>query len=116
MDLPRLEHEGSTGLRAHRRPAFVRMVSLPSDPRRHREISREQRMSDREHIKTNWYEDFFRGVANDLWRKAISPEQTRVEADFLENTFGAKSRLLDVPCGNGRHTLELARRGCRMTG
>jgi 2-polyprenyl-3-methyl-5-hydroxy-6-metoxy-1,4-benzoquinol methylase len=73
-------------------------------------------MSDREHIKTNWYEDFFRGVANDLWRKAISPEQTRVEADFLENTFGAKSRLLDVPCGNGRHTLELARRGCRMTG
>jgi 2-polyprenyl-3-methyl-5-hydroxy-6-metoxy-1,4-benzoquinol methylase len=69
-----------------------------------------------DHMKTNWYEDFFHGVANDLWRKCVSPEQTRVEADFLEKTLGSKKRLLDVPCGNGRHTLELARRGCRVTG
>jgi SAM-dependent methyltransferase len=67
-------------------------------------------------MNTNWYENFFHGVANDLWRKCTSPEQTLAEADFLEKTFGVKSRLLDVPCGNGRHTLELARRGCRMTG
>ena len=73
-------------------------------------------MSAHEHIKTNWYEDFFHGVVNDLWRKCVSPEQTRAEADFLEKMFGAKSRLLDVPCGNGRLTLELARRGCRVTG
>jgi SAM-dependent methyltransferase len=73
-------------------------------------------MTDHGHIKTNWYEDFFHGVANDLWRKCVSPEQTRAEADFLEKTLGLKSRLLDVPCGNGRLTLELARRGCRMTG
>ena len=66
--------------------------------------------------RSNWFEDFFHGVVNDLWRKCMSPEQTRAEADFLEQTFGSRSRLLDVPCGNGRHSLELARRGCRMTG
>jgi SAM-dependent methyltransferase len=66
--------------------------------------------------RSNWFEDFFHGVANDLWRKIADPEQTRAEADFLEKTLGRKTRLLDVPCGNGRHALELARRGCRVTG
>jgi ubiquinone/menaquinone biosynthesis C-methylase UbiE len=69
-------------------------------------------------ISTNWYEDFFHGLALDLWRKAISPQQTKAEADFLmkviECTEG--SNLLDVPCGNGRLSLELARRGYRLTG
>src|SRR2546427_828320 len=32
----------------------------------------------------HWYERFFEGVTLDLWRKAASPEQTRVEADFLQ--------------------------------
>ncbi|MBI2925628.1 MAG: class I SAM-dependent methyltransferase [Verrucomicrobia bacterium] len=67
-------------------------------------------------MNPHWYEDFFHGVANDLWRKCVSAEQTRAEADFLEKTLGPKTRLLDVPCGNGRHALELARRGCRVTG
>ena len=66
--------------------------------------------------RSNWFEDFFHGIANDLWRKAVRPEQTRVEADFLEGTFGKKTRLLDVPCGFGRHAIELARRGCQITG
>jgi hypothetical protein len=35
-------------------------------------------------MNTNWYENFFHGVANDLWRKCTSPEQTLAEADFLE--------------------------------
>src|SRR5260370_37424700 len=69
-------------------------------------------------IPTNWYEDFFHGVALDLWRKAIRPEQTKAEADFLVNVLQreARSHLLDVPCGNGRLSLELARRGYRVTG
>src|SRR6266851_1354723 len=66
--------------------------------------------------RSNWFEDFFHGIANDLWRKAVTAEQTRAEADFLQRTLGKKRRLLDVPCGNGRHSLELARRGCHMTG
>lgn len=69
-------------------------------------------------VPSNWYEDFFHGVSLDLWRKAIRPEQTKAEADFLVNALQceAASHLLDVPCGNGRLSLELARRGYRVTG
>jgi ubiquinone/menaquinone biosynthesis C-methylase UbiE len=69
-------------------------------------------------IPSNWYENFFHGVSLDLWRKAISPEQTKKEADFLVKALEceAGSHLLDVPCGNGRLSWELAGRGFRMTG
>jgi SAM-dependent methyltransferase len=69
-------------------------------------------------VPYNWYENFFHGIALDLWRKAVSDEQTKAEADFLVKTLECAdgSRLLDLPCGNGRHSLELAKRGFRMTG
>ena len=69
-------------------------------------------------IPSDWYENFFHGVSLDLWRKAISPEQTKREADFLVKVLecAAGSHLLDVPCGNGRLSLELAGRGYRVTG
>jgi cyclopropane fatty-acyl-phospholipid synthase-like methyltransferase len=69
-------------------------------------------------IPSNWYEDFFHGVPLDLWRKAISPEQTKREADFLDQELQCEpgAHLLDVPCGNGRLSFELARRGYRVTG
>lgn len=69
-------------------------------------------------MKVNWYEDFFHGIALDLWRKAFPPEQTRLEVDFLERTLGLQpgARVLDVPCGGGRHAVELASRGFRVTG
>lgn len=69
-------------------------------------------------MQSFWQADFFRGVALDFWRRAITLEQTRAEADFLARTFAAFSgaHFLDVPCGNGRHALELAARGYRVTG
>jgi len=66
--------------------------------------------------RTNWFETFFHGVANEMWRRAATAEQTSTEASYIEKTLGKRSRLLDVPCGNGRISLELARRGCRVTG
>ncbi len=65
-----------------------------------------------------WYESFFHGIALDCWRRAVEPELTGAEADFLwqELETAPGARLLDMPCGHGRHALELGRRGCRMTG
>jgi len=69
-------------------------------------------------VPSNWYEDFFHGVTLDLWRQAISPKQTKAEADFLVKALNceAGAHILDVPCGNGRLSFELARRGMRVTG
>ncbi|HUI57104.1 MAG TPA: class I SAM-dependent methyltransferase [Bryobacteraceae bacterium] len=69
-------------------------------------------------MQFNWQSSFFRGVALELWRRVIPPEMTEAEVDFLERTFRADagSQFLDVPCGAGRHALELARRGYRITG
>ena len=65
-----------------------------------------------------WWKDFFGGLVVDFWRAAITPETTRAEADFLANSLrlAPGMRVLDVPCGDGRLALELAARGCRVTG
>ena len=69
-------------------------------------------------IPSNWYEDFFHGVPLDLWRQAIPPEKTTAEADFIVKALRCDpgSRVLDVPCSNGRLSFELAKRGYRVTG
>lgn len=67
---------------------------------------------------TDWWRTFFSGVVLDFWRGAMSPEQTRAEADFLQRALEVQDngRILDVPCGTGRLTLELASRGYQTTG
>jgi 2-polyprenyl-3-methyl-5-hydroxy-6-metoxy-1,4-benzoquinol methylase len=69
-------------------------------------------------IPSNWYEDFFHGITLDLWRQAISRQHTESEAKFLIKALECESgaRILDVPCGNGRLSFELARPGFRVTG
>ena len=69
-------------------------------------------------MESKWYEEFFYGLAVDLWRQAISEDQTREEADFIADVLNVPSggRILDIPSGLGRHTIELSRRGYRMTG
>ncbi|QFZ24564.1 class I SAM-dependent methyltransferase [Saccharothrix syringae] len=65
-----------------------------------------------------WYVDFFTELPNEFWRRAVPPEVTVEEIDFVEQRLGLapRSAVLDVPCGSGRHSLELARRGHRVTG
>lgn len=43
---------------------------------------------------------------------------TLMEVDFLEKALAPPpgASLLDIPCGSGRHSIELAGRGYRMTG
>jgi SAM-dependent methyltransferase len=70
------------------------------------------------YLDNDWYKDFFHGAALDMWRRAVTPEITQVETEFLVDVLAipAGGRVLDVPCGNGRHSIELAKRGYQVTG
>jgi SAM-dependent methyltransferase len=65
-----------------------------------------------------WYTDFFTEPANTFWRGAVAHEQTVAEIDFVLAVTGITpgDHVLDVPCGSGRHSIELARRGYDVTG
>lgn len=64
-----------------------------------------------------WYRDFFTGAALDLWRQAKSDDETEQECAFLQEIFEQPgAHLLDVPCGNGRLTMPMARAGYKVTG
>jgi cyclopropane fatty-acyl-phospholipid synthase-like methyltransferase len=65
---------------------------------------------------TDWYTDFFTELPNAFWRAAVPAEATGAEVDFLGRVTRPGSRVLDFPCGSGRHSLELARRGHPVTG
>jgi cyclopropane fatty-acyl-phospholipid synthase-like methyltransferase len=69
-------------------------------------------------MESKWYEQFFHGLAVELWRKAVPDVQTRDEVDFLVEALNLQlgASILDVPCGLGRHSIELCRRGYQMTG
>ncbi|MBL8956915.1 MAG: methyltransferase domain-containing protein [Myxococcaceae bacterium] len=65
-----------------------------------------------------WYESFFSELAVDFWRAAVPPEAARNEADFIarELRVAPGAKLLDLPCGAGRHVRELNSRGYDVTG
>jgi 2-polyprenyl-3-methyl-5-hydroxy-6-metoxy-1,4-benzoquinol methylase len=69
-------------------------------------------------IPSDWYDGYFEEEWLDEIALHIPEERTRKEVDFvlerLELQPGA--RVLDVACGHGRHSLELARRGFVVTG
>jgi SAM-dependent methyltransferase len=71
-----------------------------------------------QHVPSAWYADFFTELPNEFWRQAVPPQATASEVDFIEERLGLApgSRLVDVPCGSGRHTLALAARGHAVTG
>jgi SAM-dependent methyltransferase len=66
----------------------------------------------------DWWRTFFSGMAVEWWLLAANAELTRQEVDFLIESLDvpAPAKLLDVPCGGGRHSIALAERGYEMTG
>ena len=71
-----------------------------------------------QHVPSAWYADFFTELPNEFWRRAVPPEATSAEIDFVEERLGLTpgSRVVDVPCGSGRHSIALAERGHTVTG
>jgi len=64
-----------------------------------------------------WYETYFNTDYLRIHRRLLEASVVQ-EVDFIVTALGLKpgAAVLDVPCGHGRHSLELARRGFRVTG
>lgn len=71
-------------------------------------------------IKNNWFEDFFNKDYLTLYsRKGIfSTKQAKKETDFVIKVLNLpkNSKILDLACGHGRHTIRLVKKGYKLTG
>jgi SAM-dependent methyltransferase len=65
----------------------------------------------------DWWRTFFHGTMAESWLAVMPETVTQQEADFVQQVLQVPppARLLDVPCGGGRHAHALARRGYHMT-
>ena len=71
-----------------------------------------------EDIKTeNVNNSFFDGHYKDIWRQIFPEKTTLAEVDFIINDgkLLPGNSVLDIMCGYGRHSLEFARRGLKVT-
>jgi SAM-dependent methyltransferase len=70
-----------------------------------------------EHPDPDWWRNWFGPSYLALYDETLRA-RTPVEIDRLEALLQLRPplRILDLPCGQGRHTIELARRGYEVTG
>jgi len=67
--------------------------------------------------KKQWYESLFENYG-EKYDKEVFTQGTLGECDFIEKEIKSDKTLtiLDVGCGTGRHSIELAKRGYTITG
>ncbi|MBN1398951.1 MAG: class I SAM-dependent methyltransferase [Bacteroidetes bacterium] len=68
-------------------------------------------------VRKQWYETLFENYARTYDRETFT-KGTIQETDFIEQEIGFDKlkRILDIGCGTGRHSIELAKRGYSVTG
>lgn len=64
-----------------------------------------------------WYEKLFENYG-ETYDKEVFTQGSMGECDFIEKELNHDKSLsiLDVGCGTGRHSIELTKRGYRLTG
>lgn len=64
-----------------------------------------------------WYEELFENYAESYDKESFT-QGTQGEVDFIEKEieFDKSKLILDIGCGTGRHAIELAKRGYKVTG
>lgn len=75
-------------------------------------------MSMRETSEADWWTTYFDDVFLRIYRPLKDETRTAIEVDAVCELLGLEesARILDVGCGWGRHSLELARMGFKVTG
>jgi SAM-dependent methyltransferase len=67
---------------------------------------------------SDWWSNFFGEAWPRIQAGGYPVDRTAAECDLIERTLGLSegAAVLDIPCGIGRHSVELSRRGFNMTG
>jgi len=72
-------------------------------------------------MRNSWYSEqagFFGANYLEEFAYIFDPTRIKIEVDFIEKLLGYNHalKILDLACGNGRHSIELARRGYSIIG
>src|SRR5271163_3153309 len=65
-----------------------------------------------------WYVDFFRSDYLNVYGHTFTEERAEKESSFVASALELKpgASVLDLCCGQGRHSVQLAKRGLKVTG
>lgn len=68
--------------------------------------------------KKEWWEGVFGEKYLKTYADIITPVKTKMQVDFLVKKLKLKkgAAILDLACGHGRHSIELAKKGFKVTG
>lgn len=75
-------------------------------------------MTNQEMNQTDWWQKIFDQKYLDTYLSDLTPERTLREVDFVVRAANLQpsDRILDLACGHGRHSIELAKRGFNVAG